>query len=110
MAARQEDWEAYRRQRNITAELIKCCQRDKELRLARNFKVNPEMLHNFVGSKMKVIEKIGPLKNPCGEICCNSKKKAELLSDQFKPVFIRETKLYSRNREKNSKYFRHFNK
>ena len=42
------------------------------------------MLHNFVKSKMKVREEIGPLENPSGEICCNSKKKTELLNDQFK--------------------------
>ena len=67
------------------------------------------MLHNFVRSKIKVREKIDLLENPSGEKCCDSKEKAKLLSDQLKSVFVRESKWYSRNGEKNSKYFRHFN-
>ena len=48
---------------------------EKELKLARNFKENQKILHNFLRIKMKVKEKIGPLENPSGKICCNSKKK-----------------------------------
>ena len=90
MTARQEDWEAYRRQRNFTTELIANCEKERELKLARNFKENPKMLHNFVRNKTKVREKIGPLENPNGEIICDNKVKAELLNEQFKSVFVSE--------------------
>ena len=90
MTARQEDWEAYRRQRNATTELIKNYEREKELKLARDFKENPKLLHNFVRSKMKVKDRIGPLENSEGEVCCERKMKAKLLNDQFKSVFVRE--------------------
>ena len=60
------------------------------MRLTRNFKENSKMLHNYVKTKMKVRYKISSLENPSGEVCCDSKKKAELLNDQFKSVFVRE--------------------
>ena len=63
-----------RRQRNTTIESIQCCEREKELKVARNFNANPKMLHNFVRSKIKVRKKIGSLENPSGEICCDSKE------------------------------------
>ena len=90
MTARKVDHDAYKRQRNATTELIDRLEREKELRMAREFKENPKKLHKFVRSKMRVREKIGSLENSVGEMCCDNKVKAEMLNDQFKSVFVEE--------------------
>ena len=60
------------------------------MKIARDIKENPKILHNFVTRKIKVREKVSPLKNSRGKICCDSRLNGELLENQFESVFVRE--------------------
>lgn len=86
----REDWEAYRVQRNITTGLIDKYEMEEELRLARNFKENPKLLHKYIRNRTKVKDKVEALKNVNGDLCYKNKEKADILGKQFHSVFVKE--------------------
>ena len=87
---RTEDFEQYKRVRNITNEYVKTTKRDYEKNISQKVKTEPKQFWRYVKSKTKSVDGVFNLKNEDGTFTKSDKEKAELLNGFFSTVFTKE--------------------
>ena len=76
--------------RNLVNKEVRKAKRGKELKVAKESKLNPKALFQYIASKTKPKEKIPDLDKSDGTQTQNDKEKVEVLSDFFKSVYTLE--------------------
>lgn len=69
---------------------VKEAKKKKELSIAKQAKLNPKVLYNYISSKTKPKETISDLEKPNGELTENDEEKSQVLCDFFSSVFVVE--------------------
>ena len=87
---RTEDFEQYKRVRNITNEYVKTTKWDYEKNISQKIKTEPKQFWRYVKSKTKSVDGVFNLKNEDGTFTKSDKEKAELLNGFFSTVFTKE--------------------
>ena len=64
--------------------------RDKERKVAKDVKLNPKALYQYLASMCKQKEPVPNLLKPDGTLTDNDQEKAEVLSNFFKSVYVNE--------------------
>ena len=76
--------------RNLVNKEVRKAKRTKELKVAKESKLNPKALFQYIASKTKPQDKIPNLEKNDGTLTANDKEKVEVLSDFFKSVYTLE--------------------
>ena len=83
----QEEYVYYR---NMVNKLVKKAKRSKELKIAKESKLNPKVLFQYIASQNKPRDTIPDLDKPDGTQTANDGDKVNVLSDFFKSVYTLE--------------------
>merc|ERR1711923_415346 len=76
--------------RNLVNKEVRKAKRTKELKVAKESKLNPKALFQYIASKTKPKDKIPDLEKSDGTLTKSDKEKVEVLSDFFKSVYTIE--------------------
>ena len=83
----QVTWEEYRNVFRACTDVTRKAKAHVELNLARNVKNNKKGFFNYISSKRKTRDNVGPLLNEVGVLMMEDAAKAELLNACFSSVF-----------------------
>src|SRR6267154_2524046 len=76
---------------NRATSTYKTAKADFESKLAKNIKTNPKAFYNYIRSKSKTKEKVGPLKDENGSVISDSNGMCKVLNNYFSSLFTSET-------------------
>ena len=82
--------EEYIYYRNLVNKEVKRAKRAKEQKVAKEAKVNPKVLYQYFSSMCKQKESVPNLERPDGTITDTDTEKAQVLSNFFKSVYVKE--------------------
>jgi len=83
----QATWEEYRNVVRACREVTRKSKAHLELNLTRDVKNNKKGFFNYISSKRKARDNVGPLLNEAGALVTDDTEKAELLNACFASVF-----------------------
>jgi len=84
----QGTWEEYRNVVRACRDATRNAKAHLELNLARDVKNNKKGFFNYISSKWKTRDNVGPLLNESGVLVMEDSEKAELLNVFFASVFV----------------------
>ena len=87
---RMEDFEEYKRIRNVTNDYVKNTKRNYERSISQKVKTEPKQFWRYVKSKTKSVTGVFNLKTEDGRFTKSNKEKADQLNDFFSTVFRKE--------------------
>ena len=85
-----DEYKAYVHQRNLTTKMIRKAKAEYEATLVQKIKTEPQKLHRYIRSQLKVRAMVGPLEMESGCLTENDSEVAETLNTFFKSVFVDE--------------------
>ncbi|RMB93973.1 hypothetical protein DUI87_29559 [Hirundo rustica rustica] len=83
-------WEDYRNVVRVCRDATRKAKAHLELSLAKDIKDKKKSFYEYISSKRKIKENVGPLLNPMGVLVTEDTEKAELLNAFFASVFTAE--------------------
>ena len=81
---------AYKRVQNEAKKLVTKAKKEFEKKLAADAKKNPKAFYSYISNRSKVQSKVGPLKDPDGNVQTDDSAQAKILNDKFSTAFTRE--------------------
>ena len=84
-----EDYVEYKKHLNKARKACRKAKKEFEMKLAKNIKLDPKSYFNYVNSKRKVKESVGPLLSD-GEEISDDEEMAKVLNNYFRSVYTKE--------------------
>lgn len=75
---------------NKVTNAYKSAKMNFECKIAKNSKKNPKAFYNYIRSKSKTKDKVGPLKDENGKLISDSNIMSKMLNDYFSSIFTKE--------------------